>query len=57
VAKGEFKGGLRSFGIAEQGVGYVSEGPHGAAIPAWVKDRIAELSQRIARGEIRIPSR
>ena len=56
VAKGEFKGGLRSFGIAEQGVGYVSEGPHGEAIPAWVKARVAELSQRIARGEIRVPS-
>jgi basic membrane protein A and related proteins len=56
VAKGEFKGGLRSFGVAEQGVGYVSEGPHAAAIPDDVKARVAELSQRIARGEIKIPS-
>ena len=56
VAKGEFKGGLRSFGVAEAGVSYVSEGPHAAAIPAEVKARVAELSQRIARGEIKIPT-
>ena len=57
VARGEFKGGLRSFGVAEDGVSYVSEGPHGAAIPAEVKARTAELSKRIARGEIKIPTR
>ena len=57
VAKGEFKGGLRSFGVAEEGVGYLSEGPHAAAIPAEVKARVAELSQKIARGEIKIPIR
>lgn len=57
VTKGELKGGLRSFGVAEQGVGYVSEGPHAAQIPPWVKERVAELSQRIARGELRIPDR
>ena len=56
VARGEFKNGLRSFGIAEQGVGYVSEGPHATAIPDGVKARVAELSQKIARGEIRVPS-
>ena len=57
VAKGEFKGGLRSFGIAEQGVGYVSEGPHATAIPDAVKARVAELSQKISRGELRVPAR
>ncbi|MEP7125314.1 MAG: BMP family ABC transporter substrate-binding protein [Byssovorax sp.] len=56
VAKGEFKGGLRSFGVAEDGVGYLKDGPHAAAIPDEVKARVAELSQRIARGEIKIPT-
>ncbi len=57
VAKGELKGGWRSFGVAEGGVSYLSEGPHAEAIPAEVKARVAELSQRIARGEIKIPTR
>src|SRR6185295_7616602 len=43
VTRGEFKGGLRSFGLAEHGVGYVSEGPHGAAITAEIKEKVAAL--------------
>jgi basic membrane protein A len=38
-------------------VGYVSEGPHGAGVPAEVKARVAELEGRVARGEIKVPSR
>jgi basic membrane protein A and related proteins len=57
VAKGEFRSGLTSFGLAEEGVGYVDEGPHGAGIPPEVKARVAELRARVIRGEIAIPSR
>lgn len=57
VTRGEFVGGLRSFGLREEGVGYVSEGPHGAGVPAAVKARVAELAAAIVRGEIKIPSR
>ena len=57
ITRGAFVGGLRSFGLKEDGVGYVSEGAHGAAIPAEVKARVAELRARIVRGEIRIPER
>jgi basic membrane protein A len=57
VAKGEFQGGMRSFGVAEGGVGYVSEGPHAAAIPAWVKARVADLSAQIASGKLRVPAK
>jgi basic membrane protein A len=57
VTRGEFHGGLRSFGLAEHGVGYVDQGPHGAGVPAEVKARVAELEARIVRGEIKVPSR
>ena len=57
ITRGAFVGGLRSFGLKEDGVGYVSEGAHGAGIPAEVKARVAELRARIVRGEIRIPER
>ena len=56
VIQGEFQGGARSFGVAEDGVGYVSEGPHAALIPPEVKARVAELAQQIARGELRVPA-
>lgn len=56
VANGRFKAGLRSFGLTEDGVGYVSEGPHGEGIPADVKARIAELRARVVRGELTVPS-
>jgi basic membrane protein A and related proteins len=57
VTRGEFKGGLRSFGLAEQGVGYLDEGPHAAGVPPEVKARVAELAARIARGELKVPAR
>jgi len=57
VTRGEFRGGLHDFGLAEDGVGYVSEGPHGAAIPAAVKARVAELRAAIVRGEIKVPAK
>ncbi|MCC6525153.1 MAG: BMP family ABC transporter substrate-binding protein [Polyangiaceae bacterium] len=52
---GAFEGGLRSFGIAEDGVGYVSEGPHAADVPDGVKAEVAELRRRIAAGEMAVP--
>jgi len=55
VAEKRFHGGLRSFGLAEEGVGYVSEGPHASAITEEVRARVAELRARIVRGEIKIP--
>ncbi|MBW2529718.1 MAG: BMP family ABC transporter substrate-binding protein [Deltaproteobacteria bacterium] len=52
---GRFDGGLRSFGVAEGGVSYVSEGPHAAGIPQEVKKRVAELQAELARGAIEVP--
>jgi basic membrane protein A len=57
VTRGEFVGGLRSFGLAEHGVGYVDEGPHSEGVPPAVKARVAELAARLVRGEIQVPGR
>jgi basic membrane protein A and related proteins len=57
VIDGRFQGGVATFGLAEGGVGYVSEGPHAAAIPNEVKARVAELRDRVARREIIVPSK
>src|SRR5262249_30234151 len=57
VTRGAFAGGLRSFGLAEDGVGYVAEGPHAAGIPPEVRARVATLAAQIARGEIQVPAR
>jgi basic membrane protein A len=57
VVEKRFQGGVSVFGLAEDGVGYVSEGPHAAGIPADVKARVAELRERVIKGAIRVPSR
>ncbi|KYF97626.1 hypothetical protein BE20_37990 [Sorangium cellulosum] len=55
LVEGRFEGGIASFGLAEGGVGYVSEGPHAAGIPAAARARAAALAARIARGELEVP--
>jgi basic membrane protein A len=57
VAEKRFQGGLLSFGLAEDAVGYVSEGPHADAITDDVRARVAELRARIVKGEIKVPTR
>jgi basic membrane protein A and related proteins len=57
VTRGELSGGMRSFGLAEHGVGYVADGPHGAGVPPEVKARVEDLTGKVARGEIKVPSR
>jgi basic membrane protein A len=55
VGEGRFKNGMAVFGVAENGVSYVNEGPHAAGIPASVKERVAKLRDQIAAGEISVP--
>jgi basic membrane protein A len=55
VTEKRFTGGLTSFGLAEDGVDYVDEGPHAATIPDDVKKRVAALAQRVVKGEINVP--
>jgi basic membrane protein A and related proteins len=57
VVDGKFQGGLTSFGLKESGVGYVHEGPHAKDIPPEVVAKVAELRDRVVRGEVTIPSK
>jgi len=52
VGEGRFEAGLKSFGVAEQGVGYVNEGPHAAGIEPAVKQQVEQLRAQLAAGEI-----
>jgi basic membrane protein A len=55
VGEGRFEGGIRTFGVKEDGVGYVSEGEHGAGIEESIKTRVAGLREEIAAGAIVAP--
>lgn len=57
VAEGRFRGGMHSFGLAEDGVGYVNEGPHAEAITPEIRSKISALRDRIVKGEIKIPTK
>ncbi len=57
VAEKRFVGGQHSFGLAEDGVGYVAEGPHAGAITAEVRAAVSALRDRIVRGEIKVPAK
>lgn len=56
VGEGRFRSGMTSFGIAEGGVGYVSDGPHATGIRPETRLRVADLEGRIQRGEVRVPA-
>lgn len=57
VALGRYKGGLRSFGLAEDGVGYVDSGPHGEGISPEVKEAVHRLRNSIVAGDIEVPGK
>jgi basic membrane protein A len=48
-------GGMRVFGIAEDGVGYVEDDAHGGGIPRDVRAEVDALARKIASGEIKVP--
>jgi basic membrane protein A len=56
VQNGHFQAGTHAFGLAENGVDYVHEGPHGALIPDSIKAKVEELRARVISGEIKVPS-
>jgi basic membrane protein A and related proteins len=55
VTQGSFRGGLKSFGLKEEGIGYVDQGPHADGIPAQVKDRVRGIRAEIIGGGIVVP--
>lgn len=56
VQDGVFEGGVRVFGLAENGVGYVYDENNRALIPDSVRARLQELKAEIIAGRIRVPS-
>ncbi len=53
---GSFTGGVYSFGLKENGVGYIYDENNKALIPAPVRARLEELKQEIIDGKIKVPS-
>ncbi|MFI5301539.1 MAG: BMP family protein, partial [Polyangiales bacterium] len=56
TSRGELRGGMRVLGLAEEGLDYVHEGAHGAAIAPEIKARVASLRAEIIAGRIVVPS-
>jgi basic membrane protein A len=53
---GTFTGGIRVFGLAESGVGYVYDANNEQLIPPAVRARVEQLRDSIIAGHIRVPS-
>jgi basic membrane protein A len=56
VVAHEFHGGLLAFGVKEEGIDYVHDGPHAAHIPAAVRKRVDSLKEQIVQGKITVPN-
>ena len=57
VVEHRFRGGMRTFGLAEDGVDFVNDGPHAAGIPEDVKAKVEALRHDVIAGKIKVPSR
>jgi basic membrane protein A len=57
VVEGRFEGGRKVFGLADEGVDYVHEGPHAAGIPDDVKAKVEALRAEVVAGRVTVPSR
>ena len=56
VTRDEFRGGIHSYGLAEDGVGYVLDDNNRDQIPDGVRVRVDEIRGRIIGGEIDVPT-
>jgi basic membrane protein A len=56
VQNGTFVGGVRVFGLAERGVGYVYDDNNRALIPDSVRSRLLALEADIVAGRIKVPN-
>lgn len=57
VVSGSFQPGVRSFGVREQGVDWVHEGPHAATLQPGTVTAVEALRGRLEAGELRVPAR
>ncbi|HET6229797.1 MAG TPA: BMP family ABC transporter substrate-binding protein [Longimicrobiaceae bacterium] len=53
---GTFRGGVRSFGLKENGVGYVYDEHNRSLIPDAVRARVEQIRQDIIAGRIKVPN-
>jgi basic membrane protein A len=56
VAEGRFRGGLRVFGLAEDGVDYVWDEHNRGLLPDGARERVEALRRDIIAGRIAVPS-
>ena len=56
VLHGRFHGGMRALGVVDQGVDWVHAGPHASDLPAPVIAAVEALRERIAHGDIQVPT-
>jgi basic membrane protein A and related proteins len=56
VKAGTFAGGVRTFGLKEQGVGYVYDANNRALIPDGVRARVEGIRDSIIAGHISVPA-
>ena len=57
LAKGGFTGGLKVFGLKEKGVGFVYDDHNKILIPEERYKKVADLRDRVIKGEITVPTR
>ena len=55
VVEHRFQGGAQVFGLADQGVDYIHEGPHAEGIPDDVKAKVEVLRAEVVAGKIVVP--
>jgi basic membrane protein A and related proteins len=56
VVHGRFQGGMKALGVVDHGVDWVHEGDHARGLPPAVIAAVEGLRERIARGEIKVPT-
>jgi basic membrane protein A len=54
VVEQRFSAGVRVFGLADQGVDWVKDGPHAAGIPPEVRAAVERWRQDLASGKARL---
>lgn len=54
--EGTFEGGMREFGLADDGVGFVYDDNNKSLIPPAVHERVMALRAEIVAGKIQVPS-
>jgi basic membrane protein A and related proteins len=57
AALGHFAGGIRVFGLRENGVDYVHDGLHGALVASGVQAKVTTLRDDVVSGRIEVPSK